>query len=573
MDINPIDIKIKEFALYLKDFGLLNETNINDFLKKFKSVSENSISSSGRFETDINVGLIYLKENLSKTMLEFYNLMTEERKKIIYLNIYSKFIQKREIDLQNKGAKLYNVYTSLFIKKYFSNWKKGTPYNDKHIKKIEYIYKKPNIFQDFKKDNFCFDILPNIDFSSNNNVVINSNNNKILFNTNTSTKFNSSNINNSSLNKLNSNRNSNSNNNINSFLLTSKSRISELNSPISSIKNNDKIPKYFKPQVDKENILDRLFYPNKIKKEEKDQKYNLYNITNINRSCNEIKNSSGSKKRIYNIKQNNNNNNNSNINNRNLGRKTVNHNYKEIEELNEDNFKIQKQKMRNTYSSYSARPRSSFHSNENNRPSVYQRLYDQNKEKIKRQEERIKENLNEIKERANHPIQKKNSYNNFRNLKKNQNVKNKTTTNKERNLYGDKFKITYDGESQNYFDKQYVSKNFDEVLFEKSNKSQKVFRSNEEKRKEGQNFIENQRKCIEMFNEMIEKEEKRSGKNINENEKENMFKDLLNKLYKENKNDIDNGKINKNNINEDEKVNENNNTYNNTCQSVEIKLK
>ena len=81
MDLNPIDLKIKQFALYLKDFGLLNETNINDFLKKFKNVSENSIMPSGIFETDINVGLIYLKENLSKTMLEFYDLMTEERKK------------------------------------------------------------------------------------------------------------------------------------------------------------------------------------------------------------------------------------------------------------------------------------------------------------------------------------------------------------------------------------------------------------------------------------------------------------------------------------------------------------
>ena len=36
---NAIDIKIREFALYLKDFGLLNETNIKDFLNTFLNIS------------------------------------------------------------------------------------------------------------------------------------------------------------------------------------------------------------------------------------------------------------------------------------------------------------------------------------------------------------------------------------------------------------------------------------------------------------------------------------------------------------------------------------------------------
>ena len=71
MDINPIDIKIKEFAVYLKDFGLLNETNINDFLKKFKNISDNSLMSSVNLETDINVGLIYLKKIYLKQRLNF----------------------------------------------------------------------------------------------------------------------------------------------------------------------------------------------------------------------------------------------------------------------------------------------------------------------------------------------------------------------------------------------------------------------------------------------------------------------------------------------------------------------
>ena len=72
---------------------------------------------------------------------------------------------------------------------------------------------------------------------------------------------------------------------------------------------------------------------------------------------------------------------------------------------------------------------------------------------------------------------------------------------------------------------------------------------------------------------MIDKEEKRGGKVFNEIEKENMFKDLLNKLYIENKNDKITNNINNININEDEKVNEQNNNVNNLYNSAEIKRK
>ena len=174
---------------------------------------------------------------------------------------------------------------------------------------------------------------------------------------------------------------------------------------------------------------------------------------------------------------------------------------------------------------------------------------------MKRQEDRVKENINEIKERANHPIQKKRSN---KILKKNNSGSNISTfkgriVNKDNNVsYSNRYRITYDGEDPKLFDKQYVSKKIDEVLFDKYNinsNKPKIRYNNynnevknadddnaiKEKKNDGKNFMENQRKCIEQFNEMIEKEEKRSGKFFNENDKENMFKDLLNKLYKEKK--------------------------------------
>ena len=559
MDANPIYIKIEEFALYLKDFGLLNETNINDFLKKFKNISDNSLLSSGNFETDINVGLIYLKENLSKTMLEFYDLMTDERKKIIYLNIYSKFVQKREKDLQNKRKKIYRISTSLIMKKYFNNWKMHNKSEKTNICKNndnKYINSK-DMDKFYKKDNFCFDIISNNNKDYNkNNIMINSTNNKIIFNTNRSSKFNSNNYNHN-------NFSIDPNNNLNTFLLSSQSRLSEkiLN------KELDINQKYCKPKINKENVLDRLFYQNKINKEEG---YNLYNSSN--KSYDLMIHSAGQKKIISNVKQNN------NV----QMRKTFNK-YKEKEELKfaPEKFRTPGPKMRNTYNS-SSRPKSSLDYNENKiKNNVYERLYEQNKEKIKRQEERIKENINEIKQRASHPIQKKDKINNFRNFKKNQYLKNNNNSHNN-NIYNNKFKIKYNGE--NIIDNQYASKKIDEVLFKKSFKGKKRYQNDrinlnqkininlddEQKRKDGQNFIENQRKCIELFNDMINKEEKKGGKIFNENEKEKIFKDLLNKMYKENQNDKI---INKDsNIYENEKVNEHT-FYNSVRQSIEIKLK
>ena len=245
---------------------------------------------------------------------------------------------------------------------------------------------------------------------------------------------------------------------------------------------------YSKPIINHENILDRLFYSNK-NKEKENYEIILNNIdipNNTNESQKYMRNSVGQKKVINNMKQNN-------------YEKRAFNRFKEKKEL------ITPQKQRNTYTS--SRPKSSFLNNENKRVSVYERLYEQNLEKRKRQEERIKENINEIKERANHPIQKNESQNSLRNLKKNKNSIN----------HNNRLRISYEinKENKNLLDKKYVSNKIDKVLFNKSakNKKAKINENrknniNDQKRKDGQNFIESQRKCIELFNNMIEKEEK-----------------------------------------------------------------
>ena len=64
MEKNPIQKKIKDFTNYLEDIGLLASINVPDFLTKFKTISENNTLSSGMEETDFNIALIYLKDNI-----------------------------------------------------------------------------------------------------------------------------------------------------------------------------------------------------------------------------------------------------------------------------------------------------------------------------------------------------------------------------------------------------------------------------------------------------------------------------------------------------------------------------
>ena len=73
--------------------------------------------------------------------------------------------------------------------------------------------------------------------------------------------------------------------------------------------------------------------------------------------------------------------------------------------------------MRKTYNSN--RPISNFNYDEYNKKNVYKRLYEQNIEQNKRKEQRIEENLKEIRERTNHPTICNDSFNRYKNLKKN----------------------------------------------------------------------------------------------------------------------------------------------------------
>ena len=516
MDQNSIDIKIREFAIYLKEFGLLNETNIKDFLNTFKNLKGKDLRESTNFDNDINLELIYLKENLAKAILQFFNLMTEETKRITYLNIYSKFLQKREKDLKDKGSIIFKLYSSLIIKKFFSFWKSLIPHDDiKNNKKRNNSVSESNNYKNLKIDNFCFDVIDNNNIK--NNITINSNNNKILFDSNITSKSEMRSTVNSftDFNSLILSTKTNlfNNNNNNNMLLNSNN---SKNKKSRDRKKSQKFNNNIKINYKQNNIIfENYEQQNKEQKEE----IKKQNQRNIKTPTLKNSNSNIAEKNKF-----------TTINNDKDSKKKSKRNFIKLlkndkESIYEDNT----QTIRKTYNSN--RPLSNFSYDEYNKKNVYKRLYEQNIEYNKRREQRIEENLKEIRERSNHPIIKSNSIHKLRNLKKSFGTKEKI----KQNIIKNRNKINILDNQKNI---KSAFNNMDKnIIFEKEYKytafDKRYNKEKEEKLKIKPNINEYKNKFIDLYNEIIKKEENIIGKKYSESEKEKMFKELLSKIYQE----------------------------------------
>jgi len=195
------------------------------------------------------------------------------------------------------------------------------------------------------------------------------------------------------------------------------------------------------------------------------------------------------------------------------------------ESIYEDNT----QTIRKT--SNSNRPLNNFSYDEYNKKNVYKRLYEQNIEYNKRREQRIEETLKEIRERSNHPIIKSNSIHKLRNLKQSFGTKEKIKQNiiKNRNKINILDNRKNIKSAFNNMDKNIIfEKEYRYTAFDKS-----YNKENEEKIKDNPNINDYKNKFIDLYNEIIKKEENIIGKKYSESEKEKMFKELLSKIYQE----------------------------------------
>ena len=300
MEENELEMKIKDFSNYLIEIGLLNNFYIKDFYKKFKEINENGIiSSSGNEETDKNIELIYFKDSISKTIVEFYNSVPEERKIILALNIFSKYNErKKSEDKKNENNKkaendqmsLYeiekippiNIIATKKIDKQYTNQKKNnnnSHNNDKNLKlntnkensKVNIPKSiRNNSFNSHKPKKYKLENLKNKN-KKKHNITINEN---CTFQPNTRNigdNITNANLNNNTITK---NLSFNKNNN-NESVFERLNKISERKKKeIENIKKELNKENIFQPNKDKKSIknLKRENFDERLKNFEKDKK-------------------------------------------------------------------------------------------------------------------------------------------------------------------------------------------------------------------------------------------------------------------------------------------------------------
>ena len=122
MESNLIDIKIKKFVRHLNKIGILTEADNPQFLNNFYELGTNNFNMSEILSTNIEISEKYFQENLSNTLTLFLNSLTEEKKKIVALNIYKNYILEINSSLSEKGYKLYKLYKKFKIGFFFKKW-------------------------------------------------------------------------------------------------------------------------------------------------------------------------------------------------------------------------------------------------------------------------------------------------------------------------------------------------------------------------------------------------------------------------------------------------------------------
>ena len=370
MNENDIDSKIKDFSNYLLDIGLLIGSSYNEFGKKFKEINEKEKILLDDEEVYENYDLTFFKDNISKTMIKFFDSMNEEKKKLITFNIFNTYTKKKEE--KNKGD--FNINKNEIINENeedISENKEDIEYKEEHFEifigptKILKLFDEKS--EEDSKETF-------------NNLLIKKKKQKKENN------FKKKNIPRKKEQKINLNENCTFQPNVDK---KGKKGEKKEKRNISEIFN-----KLYKRSEKREKDVENM-----RKEIEKDSVFQPNLETNRGKSKKDI-NRKNFDKRLKLFEEN---------------RKDKEKNRKREEEKEFNNkfpFVPNKEKERNN--SYNKSFNKSFNKKRNesfSSESIYQRLHDDNKKMKKKYEENVKKVIEDIKDRANHPIVKHNNIN------------------------------------------------------------------------------------------------------------------------------------------------------------------
>ena len=89
------DDTFNNFSKYLLDLGFLNKSAYDEFSKKYEEICQRKLYSSSIVLTD-SIKFWMNKTYITDTIVEFYSSLKEEKKKLLAINVYDKFIKKSE---------------------------------------------------------------------------------------------------------------------------------------------------------------------------------------------------------------------------------------------------------------------------------------------------------------------------------------------------------------------------------------------------------------------------------------------------------------------------------------------
>ena len=513
---NILEIEIKNFANYLMDFGLLNASGYTDFCKKFNEINKNKLMSLDFEDNDQKASLLNFKDTASKTILDYLKNLSEPRKLLIALNIYSKYTEKKENKNQKQSEK--NEENS-------ENEIRNSNLSEKITQKVS----KKDLNKLLKTEKFFFQLLSKKKYNIKNvsamKPKINNYNDNNLYNRYTRVQnikpYTEHNKNKAEkyipfYNKSNNKQETTKENNLNENCVFQPN--------IYNTTNNKKISLYKKNiSQSKYTVFDRLFQISKKKKEIPDENLNKnWFKPNYSTSKNRTRESFDNRLR------------------KNEENKKLKEKIKNEEEQKEFHEKCPFAPKTINYISKNK----SFQ----NEP-IYLKLYKENDKRKKRQELRIKQSIDEIKDMSNHPIMTRNKIEYLNTSKDFEKNKNKNKISDYKNIKLSDRQLTYELINKD-FEKQKI-----EQLYNDYKQMKNIIQSNRKIKnnnqlKEGYGYI---KYAKESNNNSNYDEELIRDSNINKNDITNE----QSKYANEGVNDISENRAGINDISDNKLANEN----------------
>ena len=352
--MNDDDI-LKNFSNYLMDLGFLNYSTYIEFSKKYDEISQRKLLASHIPMTDSTQAEID-KKNITDTLVEFYNSLHNERKKLLAINVFDRYIKRSEKksvkETENDEIQLSNLDDIIMENNNNDNEnnKLDTNKQIEHVESFNIPGIKNNKAQKEEKNDGC---------SFSNFIQSKKNRNK-------------------------------SNKNNFSYQRPKKTEENE-----KKIELNEHCT--FQPNADKAK--------NKLSKDEqKTLIERLYKRNDLEKKIKLIEDirSQQDKENIFqpNFKK----------GRSNLSRKNFEERLKRFEEVRleqKENRKKEEEKQFKEKFPFAPKRKNSTSRRNNSMPrnnNIYQKLYEDNARKKERQNQNLKQIMNEIKDRANHPI-------------------------------------------------------------------------------------------------------------------------------------------------------------------------